>query len=177
MLNVEYHGIRGFSNLVDRGQVKVNLIKELFSEQSYFMVLERLEVTVTDLFDRNQQYFKKIDILKMGIQLVKNIRGLHDSGWVHLDLKPDNMMFDTPKSNHSSSYSNIMNARVNDQIEGKESVIRKMKQNNEPRPDEQQPLLVASNLSIIDLGTCECYIDVTQHAKKVHLPNIINLNG
>ena len=68
------------------------------------MVLERLEVTVSDLFRMNTSHFKKIDILKLGIQLVKNIRGLHDTGHVHLDLKPDNMMFDTPKSNDISSY-------------------------------------------------------------------------
>lgn len=90
------------------------------------MVLERLEVTVTKLFDMNNRYFQKVDILKMGIQLVKSIRNLHDIGYVHLDLKPDNMMFDTELSKYSASYNNIRNAKVNDRIEEQNHTIRKV---------------------------------------------------
>jgi serine/threonine protein kinase len=41
---------------------------------------------------------KKSDILKLGIQLIKSIRQLHSLGFVHLDLKPDNIMFKNEES-------------------------------------------------------------------------------
>ena len=58
------------------------------------MVLKRLGVTVSDLYENHNCNCTRIDVLKLGIQLVKSIRQLHSLGYVHLDLKPDNMMFD-----------------------------------------------------------------------------------
>ena len=49
-------------------------------------------MTLDDIFLENVGYLKVIDILKLGIQLVKNIRNLHNSGHLHLDIKPDNVM-------------------------------------------------------------------------------------
>ena len=51
--------------------------------------------TVTDIFEYNRKGLKVIDILKIGVSLMKSVRKLHGIGFVHLDLKPDNMMFDT----------------------------------------------------------------------------------
>ena len=76
-------------------------------------MIEKLGVTVTDIFHNNNYYWKKIDILKLGIQLTKNIRELHEAGFVHLDIKPDNLMFDTPVNDHSE-FCRIDNPVVND---------------------------------------------------------------
>ena len=44
------------------------------------------------IFHSNNKLLKKSDILKIGIQLIKSIRQLHSLGYVHLDIKPDNIM-------------------------------------------------------------------------------------
>ena len=55
-------------------------------------------MTVNDITSENCGYLKEIDILKVGILLLKNIRELHSLGKLHLDIKPDNMMFSNYKS-------------------------------------------------------------------------------
>ena len=60
---------------------------------------------------------------------MKHIRGLHDTGHVHLDLKLDNMMFDTPKSNDILSYSYTENALLNNLIEGEDYESRYLRRN------------------------------------------------
>lgn len=57
--------------------------------------MEKLEIPLSEVFYANHSYFQKVDILKLGIQMVKNVRELHSIGYVHLDLKLDNLMFDT----------------------------------------------------------------------------------
>ena len=49
-------------------------------------------MTLMDIFTLNNKLLKKSDVLKIGIQLVKSIRQLHSLGYVHLDIKPDNIM-------------------------------------------------------------------------------------
>ena len=50
-------------------------------------------MTMESIFQLNKKMLKKSDILKLGIQLIKSIRQLHSLGYVHLDIKPDNIMF------------------------------------------------------------------------------------
>ena len=42
-----------------------------------------------DILDTDLQ---KTDVLKMALQLIKILEKLHDTGLVHLDIKPDNIL-------------------------------------------------------------------------------------
>ena len=129
MLDLDFFKLDGFSELIDSGQVKEHQIDGLFSSETYFIVVEKLTTTVTDLFERNDMYFKKIDILKLGIQLVKKIRKLHEIGYVHLDLKPDNFMF----NNSENAFFNINNNPVlSHKIELGDHLLRKLQQDKIP---------------------------------------------
>ena len=55
-------------------------------------------MTMDTIFSLNKKLLKKSDILKLGIQLIKSIRQLHSLGFVHLDIKPDNIMFKNEES-------------------------------------------------------------------------------
>jgi len=62
------------------------------------MILERYGMTLENIFCKNNQLLKKSEILKLGIQLMKSIRQLHSIGYVHLDIKTDNIMFNNKVS-------------------------------------------------------------------------------
>ena len=55
-------------------------------------------MTLENIFSKNNQLLKKSEILKLGIQLIKSIRQLHSIGYVHLDIKTDNIMFNNKVS-------------------------------------------------------------------------------
>ena len=55
-------------------------------------------MTLENIFSKNNQLLKKSEILKLGIQLMKSIRQLHSIGYVHLDIKTDNIMFNNKVS-------------------------------------------------------------------------------
>ena len=46
---------------------------------------------------KRKKIFKKIDILKIGIQMLKLIEQLHSIGYVHRDIKPDNILLEPNK--------------------------------------------------------------------------------
>ena len=49
---------------------------------------------VSTIFYKHKKNFKQIDVLKVGIQMIKNVENLHSLGYVHRDIKPDNILVD-----------------------------------------------------------------------------------
>ena len=59
---------------------------------SIFLVYEFINETLKDAWDRKK--LSNRDILQIGIQLIEVDESIHSSGYVHTDLKLDNIMID-----------------------------------------------------------------------------------
>lgn len=73
-------GERGFPKLIDWG--------------NNFTVQQRLGVTMMQIYKQHNKNLRKVDIIKVGIQLLKIVEKLHERGILHLDIKLDNIMTD-----------------------------------------------------------------------------------
>ena len=54
-LEVKSHKLDGLTNMIDNGQVKPDQIKGLYGPQTYFVVLQKLGSTISELFDSNRK--------------------------------------------------------------------------------------------------------------------------
>ena len=61
--------------------------------------MERLGVSLVDILKRNRLKFSFDQIIPLGVQLINAIEKYHDLGYVHCDLKPDNILFGLPDRN------------------------------------------------------------------------------
>ena len=75
-------GIDGFPKVFTSGIKK---------EQPY-IVLEKLGISLKDILQQTQRHFSKICILNFGIVMINLLEKLHDKGYIHCDIKPDNIM-------------------------------------------------------------------------------------
>ena len=63
-------------------------------EDKYFYLIESLMgPTLKSLYKICDKNFDFLTILNIGLDLIKNIKILHDLGFVHRDLKPDNLSY------------------------------------------------------------------------------------
>ena len=61
--------------------------------------MERLGVSLVDIFKKNKMKFSLKQIVALGMQLIDAIEKLHEVGFIHCDLKPDNILFGLPSKN------------------------------------------------------------------------------
>ena len=54
--------------------------------------MNKLGISLKDMLIFLQNKFCLIDTLKLGIKLITNIEQVHNAGYVHLDIKPDNIL-------------------------------------------------------------------------------------
>jgi serine/threonine protein kinase len=59
---------------------------------SLFLVYEYLDTTLKDVWDRTK--LSRISVVQIGIQLIAGAESIHSAGYVHADLKLDNIMID-----------------------------------------------------------------------------------
>lgn len=74
--------LQGFPKVYSSGQV----------QNQPYIILERLGLSVKDILKRNKKHFSIKCIMTMGLQLVELLERFHDQGYIHCDLKPDNIM-------------------------------------------------------------------------------------
>ena len=87
--------LQGFSKLVDKGLSNSSFTNQLdIEDMTRFLVMEKLETALIDVYDYSDSNFKKIDVLKLGIELFNLMEKLHDKDITHQNLKPDNIIFD-----------------------------------------------------------------------------------
>lgn len=94
--DIKASGYKGLSILHDWGETdrsKTYQINEI-ENKSKFMIMTKLGRELSSLFFRQKKKLKKIDILKIGIQLMKNVEKLHTLGYIHRDIKPDNILLE-----------------------------------------------------------------------------------
>ena len=87
--------LQGFSKLVDKGLSNSSFTNQLgIEDMTRFLIMEKLETALIDVYDYSDSNFKKIDVLKLGIELFNLMEKLHDKDITHQNLKPDNIIFD-----------------------------------------------------------------------------------
>lgn len=57
-----------------------------------FIVQEKLGMSIKDILKKNNHHFTFICIVNLGIQLLTLLERLHKQGYIHCDIKPDNIM-------------------------------------------------------------------------------------
>ena len=55
--------------------------------------MERLGVNLVDIMKVKRLQFTLDQVVSLGVQLINSIEKFHELGFVHCDLKPDNIMF------------------------------------------------------------------------------------
>lgn len=63
-----------------------------FQGKFKFIITNSHGPTLEQVFRDSNRRFKKVDVLKMGIQLVKIIEKVHDVGYLHGDIRPSNIV-------------------------------------------------------------------------------------
>ncbi|CDW78784.1 ck1 family protein kinase [Stylonychia lemnae] len=61
----------------------------------YYIVMSMLGSSLQDMINKNKDKFSLITVLQIGIQLVCAIENLHNSGFIHSDIKPDNILIES----------------------------------------------------------------------------------
>jgi len=56
--------------------------------------MPKFETSIKDLIFSNDLRVMVKDVLKIGIEMIRILEGLHSIGICHLDIKPDNIMLE-----------------------------------------------------------------------------------
>ena len=75
-------GTQGFPTIYGKGML----------DELPFIILQQLGLTINDLIRRNKQHFCTKTVVSIGIALLDLIERMHDKGYIHCDVKPDNIM-------------------------------------------------------------------------------------
>lgn len=86
----EYEISKMISDLNMEGFPKV-YSQGLIQNQPY-IIMEKLGLSLKDILKRNKRHFSVKCILTIGIKLIMLMQKLHDTGYIHCDIKPDNIM-------------------------------------------------------------------------------------
>lgn len=121
---------------------------------------------MSDIFLESRRRLRKADVLKIGIQLLKSIQKLHSIGYLHLDIKPDNILIEPNKVDNAADY-----IRSRDQLKSFEQVEQACRESRsiQMRPQyEPQENWQSCDIFLIDFGVSRTYL---QQDGKTHLPN------
>jgi serine/threonine protein kinase len=91
-LKDETHKV-GFSELVDYGTTSLLYSQRKFVHKQKFIIMKKLGESLYKVLDAQEDNIRLIDVLKLGLQLIKLIEKFHEQGLLHLDIKVNNMLF------------------------------------------------------------------------------------
>ena len=80
----------------------------------YFIVMEKLGINLKDIVFKVYERLCMIDILKLGLQLVNIVEKMHNLGYIHKDIKPDNILI--------GDYTHILPDQKLDRINNDQSI-------------------------------------------------------
>lgn len=78
---------------MDFGNVSSSYSQGQFTQDCKFIVLKKLGISLYSILKGNYLNLRKIDILKAGIQMINCVEEFHKLGYVHLDIKVNNLLF------------------------------------------------------------------------------------
>jgi serine/threonine protein kinase len=79
---------KGFVELIDHGSISNN--------KCHYLVMNKLGPNLRTLFRKNTaSRFSTKTIVQLGLQMTERIRKLHELGYLHMDIKPDNILLGT----------------------------------------------------------------------------------
>ena len=61
-------------------------------EDSPYIIMQLLGLNLFDLIKRNKKYFCTKTAVSIGISLISLVETMHGKGFIHCDIKPDNIM-------------------------------------------------------------------------------------
>ena len=61
-------------------------------EESPFIIMQHLGLNLFELIKRNKNYFCTKTVISIGINLISLVETMHGKGFIHCDIKPDNVM-------------------------------------------------------------------------------------
>ena len=82
MRSLSDKNISGFPKVYSQG---------LIQKQPY-IVQEKLGLSIKDILKRNKLHFSIKCIISLAIQIIELLEKFHDQGYIHCDIKPDNIM-------------------------------------------------------------------------------------
>ena len=87
-------GLKGIIKVLDFGINRDRAVAGRLEAlpNSIFIVYEHVEKTLKSLWDNPRVNFSRQDIIQIGCELVDNVQRIHGTGYVHLDLKLDNIL-------------------------------------------------------------------------------------
>ena len=148
--------LKGFSELVDHGDTNPLLSQGLFKQREKFIVMKKLGPTLHKIFNENSRYLRQIDVLKLGICMVKLVQKLHSTGYLHLDIKTNNILFgcgEEPLNLNSQKDFLQMVPREAEEQEERELHYR------QNRYQFDRCDLTPSDMHLIDFGSSVSYLD------------------
>ena len=105
MRDISDNNLKGFPKTYDWGVVERDFAKYFAPFcMAKFIVQNRLGKTLSDIFMESRRRLRKADVLKIGVQLLKAIQRLHSIGYLHLDIKPDNILIEPNKVDNASDF-------------------------------------------------------------------------
>lgn len=67
----------------------------------YLLVMDLLGESLEDLFAKRKRKLSIKTILMIGIQMIDRLALIHESGLIHRDIKPDNMLVGNNEKKHT----------------------------------------------------------------------------
>ena len=84
-------GIKGFPTVHGHGMHK----------DQPFIIFQKLGHTLNELMSKNKKHFSIKTVMTIGACLIDQLKKFHEEGYVHCDIKPDNIMIGDFKNEFS----------------------------------------------------------------------------
>ena len=99
----ELHSTHGhnFPEVKDYGNISEDIIQTLgLEKENMFIIIQKLGLTLKELLiDAHHFLFTLKDVVKIGVDLLHQVELMHDAGFIHCDIKVDNVMIDLESAN------------------------------------------------------------------------------